>query len=607
MSKILIIEDEEQVRENIQQILELEGFTVLAAENGLIGVELAKKNCPDLIICDIVMPELDGYAVLAELQMDAATNTIPVIFLSAKADRTDLRLGMELGADDYLTKPFTPPELIKAIAIRLKKRSYITQRYLQQIQIAEKDLDYLTHYDSLTHLPNQLALQEQFHRIQPQADHQATLIPLLLVGLDQFNRINDSFGHAFGDTLIRAVGDRLQSHLQTLCGRNTLAHLRTDQFMLLLNPTLHPQETSRIAQTLINELSQPFELNGHKVLITSSVGIAFYPIDGHEITDLITDAEIAMGQAKQRGGNSHQRYTSAMQVVPSERLFLETCLWQAVEQSEFQVYYQPQLDLRNGTITSAEALVRWPHPERGLISPARFIPLAEETGLIVPLGEWVLRTACAQARAWQMTDLQPIRLAVNLSAQQFSQPNLSQRIAKILAETDLAPQFLDLELTESTLMRDMDGAIATLKALREANIRIAIDDFGIGYSSLGYLQRFPLNTIKIDQCFVRNIDSNPGNAAITQAIVQMAHSLNLKVIAEGVETEPELAILQQQGCDAVQGYLVSHPLSAQAFEQWLREKYPFAPASVSAHPDQLRNLQCVRLSKKADAAFFLQA
>jgi diguanylate cyclase len=569
MKKILIIEDEAQVRDNLQQILELEGFAVLAAENGLLGVEIAKKLHPDLIICDIMMPELDGYGVLSTLQQDPVASIIPLIFLSAKAHRADLRYGMELGADDYLTKPFTPTELIRAIQSRLKRQSHITQSYTQQIQQAEKGIDYLIHYDTVTQLPNQLALEEQFQKLQPQADQQALTIPLLLIRLDQFNRVNDCFGHTLGESLIKIVSDRLKVHLSNCNQHSLLAHLRADQFALLLNPTGCHQEAVAIAERILDWLTPPFELNGHRILVTGSIGIAFYGRDDCSLNKLITKAEVALGQAKQQGGNCYCRYQTEMQIIPSERLLMETSLWQALERSELQVYYQPQVDLRTGKITSAEALVRWHHPEQGPISPARFIPWAEETGLIIPIGEWVLQTACTQVRLWQKRKLPSIQIAVNLSARQFSQPGLSQRVTRLLAETGLDPHFLDLELTESTLMSNINQAIVILQELKKSGIQISIDDFGIGYSSLGYLQKLPFNTIKIDQCFVRNIDINPQNAAITQAIIQMAHSLRLKVIAEGVETETELAFLQHQNCDAIQGYLFSRPLPVQQFEELL--------------------------------------
>jgi diguanylate cyclase (GGDEF)-like protein len=516
------------------------------------------------------MPELDGYGVLTQLQQDVTTAAIPFIFLTAKAERSALRQGIELGADDYLTKPFTPAELLRAITVRLKKRATVTQYYTNQIKQAEAGLDYLVHYDSLTHLPNQRLLQKQFNQIQAQLNGQAQLLPLLLIGLDQFSQINEAFGHAFSNLLLKAVAERLVTWVKGLGHPiNTLACLNTEQFTLLLKPMQCQQDAAKMAQTILGLLAQPFELNGHKVFITASIGITLYPNDSGEFCSLATNAEMAMNRAKQRGGNHYQFYTPDMQVSPFERLALEASLRHALERSEFQVYYQPQVDLKTGQIISAEALVRWCHPEHGLISPAKFIPLAEATGLIVPLGEWVLRTACTQAKAWQLANFVPLQVAVNLSVRQFNQPNLSQKVARILQETGLEPQFLDLELTESMLMQDTEAAIKTMIELKALGISISIDDFGIGYSSLSYLQKFCFDTLKIDQCFVRNIDSNPGNAAITAAVTQMAHSLNLKVIAEGVETELELACLRQQQCDAMQGYLFSRPILAIEFEKLL--------------------------------------
>lgn len=569
MQKILVIEDEAEVRDNIQQILELENFIVIPAENGHMGIQLTKVHAPDLIICDIMMPDIDGYGVLEVLQQDANTRTIPLIFLTAKADRSAMRHGIELGADDYLTKPFTPSELVKAIAIRLQKRSTITQHYIQQIQQAEAGLDYLIHYDHLTQLANKKLLEERFEQMRAQAK-QVQIISLIAICLDQFNRLSDTFGHTFGDSLIKAIAERLQANFTNLESVNTLAHLRTDQFVLLLQPISQEQKAREIAEVILHILSEPLSLNGHSIFITGSIGITFAYNSHIHIDSLITQAEMAMGQAKREGGNRSHSYTPKLQVVPSELLSLESSLRQALAQNEFQVYYQPQVDLQTRQIVGAEALVRWQHPELGFIHPSRFIPLAEETGLIIPLGEWVLRMACKQAQAWQQVKL-GLQVAVNLSARQFSQSDLSQKIVRILGETGLDPILLDLELTESALMQDVKTAGDTLKTLRALGIQLSIDDFGTGYSSLSYLQQFPFNVIKIDQCFVHNIDSNLGNAAITKAIIEMAHSLNFRVIAEGVETEAELAFLQQSDCDAFQGYLFSRPLHAQSFTKLLQE------------------------------------
>ena len=397
MKKILVIEDEQIIRENILKLLKAEGFDVTGAENGAQGLNAAVSNLPDVILCDVMMPELDGYGVLVALRSNPVTATVPFVFLTGKADRSEMRQGMELGADDYLTKPFTKAELVGAISSRLKKQEAVAEQY--------------------------------------------------------------------------------------------------------------------------------------KILRSQSCA-------------LIQDA--------------------ADKLEP-----IKTSLYDALQREEFQVYYQPQVNVQTGKIMSAEALIRWLHPEKGLISPAQFIPSAEATGFIVQLGEWVLQTACRQMQVWQNSGFSGLRVAVNLSARQFHQPDLSSRVAKILAEIGLEPSSLELELTESLMVEDAPSAIATLQQLKSLGVSISIDDFGTGYSSLSYLAQYPFDTLKIDRCFISKITDGCTNAAIVKAIIQMAHSLCLEVVAEGVETEAEKDFLGRYKCDTMQGYLFSPPLPAGDFEQLL--------------------------------------
>ncbi len=582
MKKILIIEDEEFVRENILELLDAEGFEVIGAENGSIGVNLAKQMVPDLILCDVMMPELDGFGVLMELRQDAMMASIPFIFLTAKAAKTDFRQGMELGADDYITKPFTRAELLSAITIRLKKQAALQERYHSELQQAKAQLNYLIHHDSLTSLPNRLSLRERFKQVQPTDSSSERLIAVLCLGLDRFNQINDNLGHAVGDLLLKAVAKRT-----TTCvgDQGIVARLSADQFAIILSwdrrgrlshdrqdgcsITQDKKEVAKVAQTLLNSLSQIFELAGQEVFITASMGLALYPRDGAEIEQLLNHANTAMLQAKQQGGDQYQFYTAAFNIGQSDRLALQSSLRHALERQELLVYYQPQVNLKTGQIIGAEALLRWQHPERGLVSPDKFIPIAEETGLIVPIGEWVLQTACQQTKLWQNAGFSSLRIAVNLSSRQFSQIDLRHQLVQLLMNTGLDPKYIELELTESMLVQNTEVAIRRLNALKSLGVEIAIDDFGTGYSSLSYLQQFPFDILKIDRCFIRNITENPNKAAITKAIIEMAKSLNLKLIAEGVETEAELAFMCQHQCDGMQGYLFSRPLPAHEFEQLL--------------------------------------
>ncbi|HEY9741221.1 MAG TPA: EAL domain-containing protein [Coleofasciculaceae cyanobacterium] len=567
MKKILVIEDEEFVRENIVELLDAEGFEVIGAEDGRMGLNLAKAMVPDLILCDVMMPELDGYGVLTALRQDSILAAVPFIFLTAKAAKADLRQGMELGADDYLTKPFTRAELLGAIISRLKKQAAVQERYHTELQQAKEQLEYLIHNDSLTNLPNRLSLRDRFKQVQPTDTDTEKLVGVLCLSLDRFNQINDNLGHIVGDLLIKAVAERL-----TACvGReDTVARLSADQFAIIVATIEHKKEVGNLAQTILEKLSETFALAGQEIFVTASIGIGLYPRDGAELEQLLNHANTAMAKAKQQGGDQYEFYTAAFNIGSSERLALQSSLRHALEREELQVYYQPLVNLKTGRIVGAEALVRWQHPERGLVSPDKFIPVAEETGLIMPIGEWVLHTACKQTKLWQTAGFSSLRVAINLSSRQFSQIDLRKQLVQILMETGLDPKYIELELTESMLVQNTEVAIRRLNALKALGVEIAIDDFGTGYSSLSYLQQFPFDILKIDRCFIRNITENANNAAITKAIIAMAKSLNLKLIAEGVETEAELSFVYQQQCDGMQGFLFSRPVPAQEFEQLLK-------------------------------------
>lgn len=566
MAKILVIEDEPAIRVNLLKLLSAEGFAAIGAENGIKGVELARKDQPDLIICDIMMPELDGYGVLETLQQDQVTATIPFIFLTAKVGRDDLRQGMKLGADDYLTKPFTRAEVLEAIATRLQKQVLLKQHYSLELKRTEALMDYLLRYDRLTNLPNRFLLQERFNQLVDQTPTNSQQIAILSLDLEQIDQLNHTLGPASADLLIQAVAERLLSRIGK---HDTVAQVGADQFVILLAETKQQREVSMMAQTLLNSFSSPFHLGTHEFLLTATIGIALFGRDGRDLNTLIKHASAAREDAKQPGKQPYQFYISAIGAKSEEALLLEQQLRQGIERQEFQLYYQPKVNLLTGEIEGAEALVRWLHPERGLVSPAEFIPLAEKTGLIVPLGEWVLKTACRQARVWQEDGFAPLRVAVNLSGHQFNQPNLDCLIVEILQETGLEASCLELELTESTLMQNPEVAIAILHKFKALGIRISIDDFGTGYSSLSYLTQFPFDVLKIDRSFVCQLLDDAKNTAITTAILQMARSLNLKVVAEGVETPRQLAFLQGHQCDEIQGYWFSPPLSAETFRELL--------------------------------------
>jgi diguanylate cyclase (GGDEF)-like protein len=391
---------------------------------------------------------------------------------------------------------------------------------------------------------------------------------MVFISLDRFRKVTDTLGHAQGYLLLQQIATRLANCVPEGA---TVARFEGDEFALLARTDGAEYPVELISR--INEaMKLPFALDGHELFITVSIGISLYPDDGEDAPTLLKNAGAALHRAKEQGGNNYQFYTADLNAKALKRLTLENDLRRALERSEFEVHYQPLVDISTGVVVGMEALVRWQHPELGFLSPAEFIPLAEDTGLIMPLGEWVLRTACAQCSAWHSEGLAPLTVAVNLSAHQFQQLNLSEVVVRVLRETGLSPLSLELELTESSIMKNAESAVKTLGELKEMGISIAVDDFGTGYSSLGYLKRLPIDKLKIDQTFVRDVTTDPNDASLVMAIIALAHNLRLKVLAEGVETEEQLRFLHLLRCDEWQGYLYSKPLPAEAFRQFLIDR-----------------------------------
>ena len=427
----------------------------------------------------------------------------------------------------------------------------------------QAQLEFLAHRDPLTALPNRTCFHDQCEETLLRTRRRRGLIGLLYLDLDNFKTVNDSLGHAVGDQLLQAVAERLRGCMRK---GDMLARQGGDEFTVLLDELGQPEDATIVAGKLLNALAQPFLLSGHELFVSASIGISSYPQDGSDVDTLLKNADAAMYRAKEQGRNTYQVFSAEINAEALETLVMTNGLRSALERQEFVLHYQPVVELDSGTIAGVEALVRWQHSEYGLVSPARFIPLAEKTGLIIPIGEWVLKNACAQAKAWQERGLRPLRMAVNLSASQFRQPNLVERITAILAETGLDARWLEIELTESAVMQDPDRVIRVLSELREMGITIALDDFGTGYSSLNYLTRFPIDYLKVDQSFVQGVSEDSSNRAIIIAIIAMAKSLALTVIAEGVERDEQLAFLRDHGCEEGQGYLFSKPLPAADLE-----------------------------------------
>jgi diguanylate cyclase len=456
--------------------------------------------------------------------------------------------------------------LLKAIAARLNKQNSITQPYIDEMKRAADSLSQLAFRDPLTSLPNRILLHQRLQEALSKAKRSSSLVAVLCINLNRFNAVNDSLGYATGDLLLQAVAQRLQ---QAMSDGNTVARLGGDEFSIVLGNISQRQNIGAEVLRLLETLDHPYELNGHSIQMQPSLGIAIYPDHGLNSDQLLHQADVAMRYAKTQKSSPYEIYNAAMDLLVTERRSLESKLQSALERDEFQLYYQPQANLITGRIIGVEALLRWRHPELGMISPAKFIPIAEETGLIVPIGEWVLRSACSQTQAWRTSTRIPIRTSINLSARQFKQHNLVGIVSQALTESGLDPDMLVLEMTETSVMEDVDATVAILRELKEMGVHISIDDFGTGYSSLSYLKRFPLDTLKIDQSFVRDVTTDDNDAAIAKAIIAMANSLQLKVIAEGVETEEQFHFLRQSGCHAMQGYLFSPPVPAREFENML--------------------------------------
>ena len=450
----------------------------------------------------------------------------------------------------------------------------------------EAQLEHQVNYDTLTALPNRNLFHDRLSQALTYSRRHGREMALAFIDLDYFKNINDSLGHNVGDQLLRQVAARFAS-----CVRegDTVARMGGDEFVMILPDVGSEENVSVITQKVLGSIAKPFAINGHELVVSCSLGVALYPRDGKDADTLLKNADAALYRAKDLGRNNSQFYAEEMNVRAMERLTLEIDLRHALERSEFLLHYQPRVDLRTGKITGMEALVRWQHPTLGLIPPVRFIPVAEESGLIVPLGEWVLRTACAQNMAWQQAGLRPVCVAVNLSARQFRQRDLIEVITGILRETGLDPGHLELELTESLIMQNVESTIVTLNKLNAMGVKLAIDDFGTGYSSLSYLKRFPIDMLKIDQSFVRDITTDPDDASIAKTIISMAHDMKLRVIAEGVETEEQKSFLRLRHCDEMQGYFFSKPVPAPEFETLLRENRSL-PVDESAEMQGQRTL-----------------
>ncbi len=597
---ILIVDDKQANLRLLSEALNEQGYKVRCVINGQRCLKAVRTIPPDLILLDIMMPEMDGYEVCQKLKADREIREIPVIFLSALDEVIDKVRAFEVGGVDYITKPFQLEEVLVRVENQLALQSAkaeirrlnaeleqrVCQRTAQlqgrteQLETAnralereindhrqtQKQLQHMALHDGLTSLPNRILftnrLEQAINRTKRRSNY---LFAVLFLDCDRFKVVNDSLGHLVGDQLLIAVARRLES---CLCPVDTIARLGGDEFAILLEELEDLNDAASVAERLNQELALPFCIDKREIFINASIGIVLGTKDYQQPEALLRDADTAMYRAKELGKARYQVFDRGMHDCAQKILQLETDLQLAMARNEFTVHYQPIVSLATGKIIEFEALLRWHHPKRGLISPAEFIPLAEESGLIVPIGMWVLREACRQASAWHNQDRSltqlPLKIGVNLSVKQFSQPDLIEQLDQILAETQLDGRSLTLEITDSAIMDNGEVATKLLQKLRARRIQLSIDDFGTGYSSLSYLHRFPVDTLKIDRSFISRICENGKNQEVVRAIVTLAHHLGMTVIAEGVETAQQFDLLRKMGCELGQGYFFSKPLEQES-------------------------------------------
>lgn len=559
-AKILIVDDEQLVRDVLCEIFisDYDCFTANSGEDALALLENEKFN---LVISDIDLGKMNGIQIIPHIH-NLSPDTV-VVMISGKQTIESAIEAMRVGAFDYIKKPFDIEHVEMSVRRAVDHHHLLAAKRLYENHLEEEirrrtaELNYLSYHDALTDLPNRILFEDRLFQAFVNAQHHRKNLAVLFLSLDRFKNIHDTFGHTHGFRVLQEVAERLK---KAVGEGETVARFEGDEFALLLTQIGAMTDVIEIVQKVNYELNKPFIIDNREIFITASIGISLYPEDGKETQTLLRNAGSALSRAKEQGGSNYQFYISDMNQSALKRLELESNLRRALERNEFEVYYQPKVNINTRKIVGLEALIRWRHPELGLISPMEFIPSAEETGLILPIGEWILSTACRQLKAWQMEGLPSINLSVNISPVQFQLANLSETVINIVHEAGLNPKFLDLEVTESSVMRNPESAIESLKKLKEAGIKISIDDFGTGYSSLVYLKKLPIDVLKIDKSFVQDLATNPDDAALVMTIITLAHNLRLTVVAEGVETEEQLNLLHLLRCDEWQGYLFSKPL-----------------------------------------------
>jgi len=555
--EVLLVEDNRIDAQLIRRLLRrvsLSYYRITHVRTLNDAVLSAEELTPDVILADLNLPDSRGTHTVASLQN--AYPDIPLVIVSAWEDEGISLRSVAAGAQDYLVKGHIDGANLHRVI-----------RYAIERKRTELELVRLAQFDQLTGLPNRTLLRERVNHALARAMRSGSGVATLILDMDRFKEINDSLGHEVGDKLLIEAAKRIRANVRD---QDTVARLGGDEFAVVLEGVSEAKEVLPVIERILSSLREVNTVEGHEVMTSTSIGIAMYPENGTDLSELLRAADLAMYQAKSTGRSCYQFFADAMQEEAQTRRALEWSLRSAVEKKEFELFYQPQICLRTGGVVGVEALMRWAHPTRGLLTPFHFISGLEEFGLINEVGEWVLHTACEQIQRWHAMELTPMRISVNVSAQQFEDPMLIDKVRLALAESKVAPEFLELELTESCLMSDPAQAGALLREIRDVGVRIAIDDFGTGYSSLTYLNEFPLNVLKIDKTFVQSVESNDRGGPISNMIIGLGQNLGLEVVAEGVETEGQLRYMQEHGCDIAQGYLYARPESPADLTPWLQ-------------------------------------
>ncbi|MDJ0729116.1 MAG: EAL domain-containing protein [Crocosphaera sp.] len=583
-SNILIVDDKPPNLRVLSTMLTKAGYKVRAVTSGNMALMAAKTLPPDIILLDIKMPDLDGYEVCQQLKQFPETAEIPVIFLSALQDIEDKVKAFEAGGVDYIIKPFQFEEVLARVSIHLalKQTRYQLQKLNQELEkrVEERTADleeikekllFDARHDGLTQLPNRSLFLERvdlaLKRVHEEDDY---IFAVFVIDLDRFKMINDSDGHLVGDRLLVKIARTLETLVSPA---DTVARLGGDEFAILLDPINDVNEALRVAQDIKNALTTSFIIETREIFTSPSIGLTISLPSYQSAVEILRDADIAMGQAKLKGRGRYEIFNQQMHAQALKLLTLETDLRHGIEKQEFDVYYQPIMKLDSIKLVGFEALIRWQHPYKGFISPGEFIPVAENTGLIIPIGKIVLEKVCRQIQSWKTKFPQAtvLKVAVNLSSKQFNNADLMEEIDEVLEKTGLTPNNLKLEITETSLIEHSLETIKLLKQLKQRNLEICLDDFGTGYSSLSYLHRFPVDTLKIDRSFINCIGQPEENLEIIQSIIPLAHNLEMDVVAEGIETEEQLIYLRKLDCDFGQGYFFNRPLTPQEAEQLLIE------------------------------------